>query len=145
MAKKKKFLASGLVAMYGVLAINTASAAGKPDKNDFQNWDTVFLTLPVTDKFSTTLELQNRLQNNWHNESRFFVRPSLNYKLTPHLTLSQGYSWDPSFSAKDPSYTNENRIWEQLQYTHPLRDNFNLTLRTRVEERFIQVSASGKW
>lgn len=131
-------LTAAVILLCCASASATPSLAKKKDRNDFQNWDTVYLTVPVTDKVSTTLEFQNQLKNNWQNESVFFLRPSLNYKISPRLTVSQGYSWNPRFSPDSSGYQNEQRIWEQLQYSYPLRDNVNLTLRTRLEQRFFE-------
>lgn len=111
-------------------------------KNDFQNWDAIYLTVPITKKWGTLLELQNRLQNNWRDESVFFIRPSLYYYLKPNLIASVGYSWSTAYSLQTQKFNVENRVWEQLIYERPLKHHFHLSSRTRLEQRFIN-GASG--
>ncbi len=103
-------------------------------ENDFGLWIPEWITLPITDKWSTTLETSPRLQfNNKVNKfDQFFLRPYINYKLIEHLTLSQGYSWNPTFN---PRFNNEQRIWEQIEHIKPF-SKFNFRNRLRLEEIF---------
>ena len=103
-------------------------------QNDLGLWIPEWITLPVTDKWSTTLETSPRFQfrNKVNKFDRFFLRPFVSYRLTEDLTLSQGYSWNPTFN---PKFNVENRIWEQLQYDKPF-SRFNLRNRLRLEEIF---------
>ena len=139
------FLGIDLSLLLGFFISTHAVQASKTMTSDFQNWEVIYLNIPLTPKLTTTLETQNRIQNNWQNEANLFIRPSLTYKLTPRFSITGGYSWNPNFTVHEPRFHNEQRIWEQIQYTHPLTHDFELTLRTRLEERFIEGSAHTGW
>lgn len=101
-------------------------------ENDLGLWVPEWITLPVTDKWSATLETSPRFQfQNKNNKfDQFFIRPFISYKLKENLILSQGYSWNPKF---DPKFNVENRIWEQVQHDKHF-SRFFIRNRLRLEE-----------
>ncbi len=103
-------------------------------ENELGLWIPEWFTIPVTDKWGSVIEASPRLQfNNKTNKfDQFFLRPSIYYKLTEHLTVSQGYSWNPTFN---PRFNNDQRIWEQVEHIKPF-SRFNLRNRLRLEEIF---------
>ncbi len=64
-----------------------------------------------------------------------YFQTGLTFKYSPNFNLSAGYV----FQRNNPFYqdfSNENRLWQQMIYTHPL-SFFTLGHRLRFEERFI--------
>ncbi len=117
------------------------SAAEPPLKNDLQNWDVVTLTLPVTPgkKVLWYAEAQPRVGNlqdrgTRSDFSQLILRTAVGYRITPKVSLWQGYAWVPVF---EPKNLNENRIFQQLLINSKLR-RLELTNRTRLEERWIE-------
>jgi hypothetical protein len=101
--------------------------------NDLGQWDAISLELPVSDKVKASLDLQGRLNQNITSKDQLFIRPSIGYQVTPHVSLWQGYTWAPKFN---DGMRNENRVWQQVLFEHSYKD-IAITNRIRLEERFI--------
>lgn len=117
----------------------TSSSPSLAVENELGLWIPEWITVPLTDKWGAVIETSPRLQfNNKTNKfDQFFLRPSIYYKLNEHLTVSQGYSWNPTFN---PRFNNDQRIWEQIEHIKPF-SKFNLRNRLRLEETFTNGNA----
>ena len=101
-------------------------------ENDLGLWAPIWVTLPVTKKIGTLLEISPRTQDNVTRFDQLFIRPAISYHLSDKLSVWQGYSWDPTFKP----FNVEQRIWQQIQINEKF-EHFNLESRFRLEERFI--------
>jgi len=63
-----------------------------------------------------------------------FLRGGVGYRLTKHLSLLQGYAYNPGFQ---PQFFVENRLFQQLDYKRHLK-KMKVSFRSRLEERFIE-------
>ena len=73
------------------------------------------------------------------------IRPSIGYELQPGLAVFAGYGYFESELAGG-STRHENRIFEQLSWSALRRDWGTLSLRTRLEQRYIQgADDAGLW
>jgi len=134
-----RIISAGLLLMtlLAGMATQPCWAKNAVDHNDFQNWDMAVVTLPITDRLSlNTLDLLF-IGDNWQHKTNMFLQPDLTFKLTKHLSYTQGYAWTPAYNPSRPKFFNENRVWEQLQYDFPVYHDFKACVRQRLEERFI--------
>jgi hypothetical protein len=67
----------------------------------------------------------------------FYSEVGANYKLSNKLTATASYVYERQNPFED-YYRNENRLFQQLALINPVREWFNLKLRIRFDERFIQ-------
>ena len=116
-----------------ILLVFISSCPCKAVQNDLGLWTPVWITLPVNEKISTQLEISLRNQDNVTRFDQLFIRPSVTYLLNKHLSLTQGYSWNPIFHP----FKNNQRIWEQVQLSNDF-SKLRLENRFRLEERFIE-------
>lgn len=64
------------------------------------------------------------------------VRPGIGYKLTDSTTAWMGYGWIHTDPIGGGPTFEENRIWQQLTWSHQMGD-FRIGLRPRFEQRFL--------
>ena len=114
------------------LGLNRSAHA---DKEDFQIWTPVYLTVSHTDRIQGWYEVQPRFGENASEVNQLLLRLALGYKLTTRWSLWQGYAWTPAFV---PEYINENRIYQQALYLRKWPTSEILVSRTRLEWRWIE-------
>lgn len=110
-------------------------------QQDFQNWDVVTLTLPVTPNKKVLWygEVQPRVgtiqsEGATRTYAQLILRTAAGYRLTKKVSIWQGYAWAPIFS---PRNINEHRIFQQLSVNGKL-GKVILENRTRFEQRWIE-------
>lgn len=101
-------------------------------EEDTQLWVPITFEAPIHSKWRASVEIQPRITNDITKLSVLRIRPSITYVLKPHLQLTTGYLYSPSLK-DNPS---ENRFWQQVQYSHDVRQA-KLHHQLRFEERFI--------
>jgi hypothetical protein len=74
-------------------------------------------------------------------DTQLYLQPSLIYKYSPDLNFGLGYVFQRNNPLSD-DYTNENRMWQQVLFAHPLA-GARITHRVRYEERFIHNRTTG--
>lgn len=114
-----------------LLLINFSALKAIAVENDLGLWTPVWITLPINEKVSSLLEISPRNQDSVTRFDQLFIRPSVTYHLNEKWSFTQGYSWNPNFKP----FTNESRIWEQVQLNNKF-PGFNLENRIRLEEIF---------
>ncbi len=105
------------------------------DVDDLSLWMPVTLELPVTDKVSTSLQLESRLDNNLRDFSGLRIIPGIEYALNDHVAFSATYGWYPDFD--EGRMEDEHRLQQEIE----LRKEwpwFSVALGQRLEERFIE-------
>ena len=130
-AAKPRFVA--LFAFVVLVGLSLPPRTAHADETDSQLWT----LLTANKRFSNGVrlygEIQPRVGNHFQDVTQLLIRPAVGYQVNPTVSLWMGYGWTPSIS---PRYVNEHRIFQQVlvenRYT-----NFDLTNRTRLEERFI--------
>jgi Protein of unknown function (DUF2490) len=106
-------------------------------EHELQNWNMVTLRVDAPHRLSLYVEGQSRtglgLEKN-EGMDRLLVRGALGYRVTPWMSLWQGYAWTPSYR---PQFQNENRLFQQLLLENKVK-KLTVINRTRLEERFIE-------
>jgi hypothetical protein len=90
-----------------------------------------------------TLEATMRYTD-WGNQNQqWFIRPSIDYQITPKLTGSLGYTHYNTYSYGDVPINKrdipEDHVWIQGTFTHTKGD-FKFTHRLRNENRFVGIA-----
>jgi hypothetical protein len=97
----------------------------------------------LTKKLSFTFETSFRFANGFSEKQQYFVRPSIDYQLTKHLTGSLGYSHYLTYVYGNPAINKteipENHVWVQAQFVHQFGD-LKVTNRLRDENRYVGVT-----
>ena len=108
-------------------------------ENDLHNWNSLYITVPINEKFKINLEETTRIGEKFHHLNQNVLRPALGYQITKDFSVWQGYAWNPAFF---PKYNNEQHIWQQLLWQHHF-PKLSITGRFRLQERLIEgVSGS---
>jgi hypothetical protein len=124
---------------------NHTSAAGISE--DFQTWGNItavgsFDSLkPAWKDYKYWLEGQGRFGNNTSRFSQSVMRLGLGYAINSKTSVWTGFAWAPTSKPFTSTPFNEYRMWQQLLWS----DTFSFattTLRTRLEERFFDISQS---
>ena len=101
----------------------------------------------LTKKLSFTFETTFRFANGFSEKQQYFVRPSIDYQLTKHLTGSLGYSHYLTYVYGNPAINKipipENHGWLQAQFVHQFGD-LKVTNRLRDENRYVGVAVALK-
>lgn len=110
---------------------------------DFRLWAPVFLTVKLPSSLLAYMEVNPRfadLDDAGHID-QLLIRPAFGYQLTENLSIWQGYAWVGNFNQKHTApqspFFEENRIYQQINYTHKF-ESFRILSRTRLEERWIE-------
>lgn len=117
---------------------------------DGQSW----LTLSTTGRFSAATNSPNPwrystdAQFQWWEDSadfsRVLLRAGLGYVISPHWSLWGGYGFvwtDPPVGGAE---IQEHRLWQQVLWAGEWR-GFHISLRHRLEERFVEGSQDTAW
>lgn len=99
----------------------------------------------ISDKFNYNVFLSttiNAFDSKWNGINypatglQLYVQPSIIYVHSANLNFSGSYTYQRNNPWNHLS-TNENRFWEQMIFSHPLKQG-RMTHRFRYEQRFIQ-------
>ncbi|WP_373531373.1 DUF2490 domain-containing protein [Vampirovibrio sp.] len=130
-----------MLLLLAAMACCQLAFANEDLRNDFQNWDLVTITLPVTPgkKVQWYAEAQPRVGNlqdrgTSGDFSQLILRTALGYRLTEKISVWQGYGWTPIF---EPQNLNEHRIYQQLSVNGKWK-RLLVNNRSRLEQRWIE-------
>lgn len=96
----------------------------------------------ITEKLHYNVFLFSAINLNMSNDKwfMFYDENTLIYKFTERLSVAGSYTFQRS-NVLSTFATNENRLWQQVQYEHAVSDQLSLKHRLRFDERFIQGEA----
>lgn len=110
-------------------------------QSQFTGWLASFNTIKTSPKKSIHLDVQLRSTDEVRQLRTFLFRPGINFHWKHNLMFTIGYAYISTKSTigSVTDFVPEHRLWEQLLYTHKLK-NISLTHRFRFEQRFIGKS-----
>jgi len=76
------------------------------------------------------------------NDMQFYFQPSIIYAFSQKFNVAGSYVYQRSNPINN-NYVNENRLWQQMIYSHALNKG-RMTHRLRFEERFIENRETNK-
>lgn len=118
-----------IVAVFLLLGFTNIAKANV--NNDFGDWTFTTINVPLPGKFDFQEVINTRVNEDWSHFSTVFLRSSVAYHLTPHVSLWAGHDWFGNFN---DGFSYENRVWEQVMINHKL-EKYNFSHRIRQEER----------
>lgn len=101
-------------------------------------WNATFLDFKLSNKMSLRTEVHLRTISYFSVWNQHLFRPQLSYKASKHVTWRGGYSYIKNFDqdvTANPRIRNEHNIWEQVQFTLPLK-KASFSTWIRLEHRF---------
>lgn len=144
-----KFLLFGLLFILPII-VQAQQLPPKEVKHFNQFWTSINTTARISDKWFVLADFHIR-RNNFLKDPGFYVlRGALNYKIRPNFSIAAGYAhlWLAASLKEKFYYLNENRIYQQALFTHPM-GKIKFTHRLRNEQRWIEYtlndSASGNF
>ncbi|SFP36517.1 DUF2490 domain-containing protein [Sphingomonas rubra] len=111
-----------------------ATPAAARTEHDLSSWTNVTVQGPVAGDLVFFAEIQPRVQQDVSHLDQLLLRGAIGYKVTPRLTLYQGYLHvaEPLRGRRD---RNEERPFQQATWLVPVPHG-ELQSRTRFEQRF---------
>lgn len=135
----------------GILGLLLPGVASGVPFQDFQIWTNVTATgaLERVDPrlppgLLYWLEAQGRFGNDATTLSQGILRPGLGYALNRHSSLWVGYAYVPTMEPFTTSDQNEQRLWEQFQWTTDTAFG-SFSSRSRLEQRFRSPGSDVGW
>jgi len=120
-----------------------ASAQARTD-HDGQAWINVTVTGTVTGRLLYFAEVQPRFDDNVSHLGTAIVRGAIGWKLSPSLSLHQGFAHIAS-PVEDGRDVNEERSFQQLNWTIGHPGGGELSSRTRLEQRWRSDGSDVGW
>jgi hypothetical protein len=110
-------------------------------QTQFSGWLAAFNTFKTGKKTSIHNDIQWRSSDELKHTQTLLLRGGLNIHVTKQLTVTGGYAYIHNRRVINniSGYAPEHRLWEQLLYSHKLKNIFS-SHRLRLEQRFISKS-----
>lgn len=101
-------------------------------------WNAAFLDVAISDKTSLRTEVHWRTIDFYKLWNQQLFRPQLSYQASKFVSWRGGYTYLKNFDQNteaDPRVRSEHNIWEQVQFTLPLK-KASFSTWIRLEHRF---------
>jgi len=130
--------------LFLIISLNGTSQTAKTIRYQDQLWVSLNSTIKLSPKWGIIGDFHIRRNNFAADPSFYFVRFGADYWINNQLSAVAGYGhmWVATPVPDQFVYTNENRIYEQLQYSGKLYKT-GLLLRVRNEQRWQQKLKDG--
>jgi len=111
----------------------------------YQAWVSINSTARISNRWGFSADLHERRNNFLKDPSFYFARAGLNYWIKDNIILAAGYAhmWVASAVANRKIFTNENRIYQQVQMTSKI-SKLSSFQRLRTEQRWQQKIVDNK-
>ena len=117
------------------LAILVATPAAAQLRQDEQVWVNLTAMGPILDRLVYFAEIQPRVADGVSRLDLTILRPAIGWKLSPAVTVYQGYARVESPGVDGAAGRGEDRLFQQISWTLPAGVRSELSSRTRLEER----------
>ncbi|MEO6820813.1 MAG: DUF2490 domain-containing protein, partial [Ginsengibacter sp.] len=145
MTKKILFTVPITVACIIFSTYTNAQSNGKQIIRQNQAWISTNNTIRLTNKWGFIADFHVRRNDFFRNPNFYFARLAADYWVTNSLTMAVGYAhmWLAPSVAGWKTFSNENRIYQQLQYVSKF-SKLNIMERLRNEQRWQQTMINDK-
>ncbi len=130
-----KFMAC-TAAMLSFLPLNVQAAT----TDDFQIWSSFQASGSISGKVVGGLELSGRFVDNAGRLGVAIVRPTIGYKLNDAVTVNLGYVHQTTVN-QNRRDAQENRVFQQVNWTMGKIGKGTVSSRTRFEQRFVNTGS----
>lgn len=126
------------------LTLATMPAPAAPANDDFGIWlSNTYQTDFGGSPYLAFLELAPRTKNDNNDFAQIIVRPLLGYKLSQHLQLWAGYTWQGEYNEQTDFELATNDIMEQVQWIDNWTPQLNFQYRFRLDQRLFEGEDTG--
>ena len=127
-----------------IFSISSFSQGTKEVTHQNHLWVSLNSTIKVSPKWGIIGDLHMRRNNFANDPSIYFARFGVGYWMTKQTSavLGYGHMWVANAVGDDFVFTNENRVYEQFQYSGKL-NRTGLLLRLRNEQRWQEKMKNG--
>ena len=134
-----------LVLLFTNAYTSFAQTKTKEINKQYQAWVSINSTVRVTHKWGFSVDLHERRNHFFKDPSFHFIRFGVNYWLKENIILTTGYGhmWVAPTTAGWKTFSNENRIYEQVQITSKI-GKVSMFQRLRNEQRWQQKIVEDK-
>lgn len=123
-----------LVLLVFVFAMAARPAAAQ-DLSEAQFWFQFLNIGQLDERWRSHVEVQPRLMHDGSELGLTLVRSALGRQVHPRVSIWGGYAWVPRTLGRGVQH--EQRAWEQLLLTPPVKNRWVSTVRLRVEQRWL--------
>lgn len=106
--------------------------------DDFQLWSAVQASGSISGNLVGGLELAGRLVDDANRFAVVIVRPTIGYRASHVVTIHLGYTYQATINPNRRD-TQENRVFQQINWTMGKVGYGMLSSRTRFEQRFVNT------
>ena len=135
-----------LIALLGAGTIAAADSGGRVVDSNFHGWLNYFGDHPIgRSRWGIHLEGQWRRSDGFTQWQQLFLRPAVNFQVSPRLMVSGGYAFADTFRYGDfpvRARFPEHRLWQQAQI-RSTTGKVVWSTRLRFENRFLGVMENG--
>lgn len=130
-----------VAALVALLALTHAPGSARASEQDpgfwaiFSSTDTLLSDGEAT-RWRYWFDAQARFYDLGSGNNQFLVRPGIGYDLNDNVTVWAGYARFRTRS-KSGNYTDEDRFWQQVNWTAARWEHGTLSMRVRLEERSV--------
>lgn len=142
----KKFIVLVIVLLCFSAIDLSAQTKSKEINHQSQSWFSINSKTDVYKKWSVLADVHIRRNHFLADPSFLFVRGALAYNINHNLYVAAGYAhmWVAPTTPGWKTWSNENRIYQQIQYSSSV-GKINLLQRLRSEERWQQKIVNDKY
>jgi hypothetical protein len=128
-----------------VLSFAVFAQTPKQVNVQYQSWWSINATARFSKKWGMMLDLHERRNDFMKNASFHFVRVGATYWLKDNLSISAGYGhlWLAPTKAGWKTFSNENRLFQQVQLITPI-NKIQFLQRLRNEQRWAEIMVNDK-
>lgn len=132
-----------LTGIWLLVFISIQATAQKVVNHQSQSWFSINTTIKIKGKFGFLADVHVRRNNFIADPSFYFVRGAINYWYSDNITFALGYGhmWVAPTIAGYKTYSNENRIYQQVQLTCKM-GKLSLLQKLRNEQRWQEIIVS---
>ncbi len=105
-------------------------------------WMQTTATVKIAGPVSVFTEVQPRWFDGVQHAQIVLVRGALLYRFNPEFRVGVGYGIMPQYL---PIERDESRLFQQFDWTPPHKEQFPLTFRTRLEQRWLENAPEASW
>ncbi|UPT75628.1 MAG: DUF2490 domain-containing protein [Elusimicrobiota bacterium] len=112
-------------------------------ERDAELWTPTFIQAPVTNGWTGMLEVNPRFRGDLDRMNTLIVRPWFGRELAKGTFAHAGYARIRTRGAR--TVTHEDRAWGQLQAAFKPAEGWTLTVRPRLEQRWLDGATGPAW
>jgi hypothetical protein len=142
----KKFIVLLIALLLFSFVDSSAQSKPKEINHQSQSWTSINSKIDVYKKWSILADVHVRRNHFLADPGFYFVRGALAYNINHNLYAALGYAhmWLAPTTAGWKTFANEDRIYQQLQYSSSV-GKISLLQRLRSEERWQQKMVNDKY